>query len=47
MKKFFSDNVKTIAIVAMVAAVVFGYLYYKNRNTVAIAETATDNAKAE
>lgn len=38
MKKFFTDNVKTIAIVAMVAAVVFGYLYYK----VAIAETATN-----
>ena len=40
MKKFFSDNVKTIAIVAMVAAVVFGYLYYKNRNTVEISATA-------
>ena len=42
MKKFFTDNVKTIAIVAMVAAVVFGYLYYKNRNTVGIAETASN-----
>lgn len=41
MKKFFADNVKTIAIVAMVAAVVFGYLYYKNRNAVALPETAT------
>lgn len=41
MKKFFADNVKTIAIVAMVAAVVFGYLYYKNRNSVALPETAT------
>ena len=41
MKKFFSDNVKTIAIVAMVAAVVFGYLYYKNRNAVSLPETAT------
>ena len=41
MKKFFADNVKTIAIVAMVAAVVFGYLYYKNRNAVSLPETAT------
>ncbi len=47
MQKFFSDNVKTIAIAAMVAAVVFGYLYYKNRNTVAITETASQTSNAE
>ena len=33
MKKFFTDNVKTIALVAMAAAVVFAYMYYKEKNT--------------
>lgn len=47
MKKFFSDNVKTIVIAVMAAAVVFGYLYYKNRKTVATTDTASQTSNAE